>query len=189
MLKFKHIISIPTYNLMIHCFTFLQKPICYGGNQMTEYEAASLLAFGFGTIFILLLLMLIPYIFGAIGLYTMAKRANVGNEWLAFIPIGNAYIIGELIDDKLKWFTYGKSGGIKLLIILVGALVINIIPVLGNIVSFLVGIFWFVILHWLFEKYSDNAVIMTVINVITAGIAGSFIIFALRNKQLKPIIE
>lgn len=155
---------------------------------MTDLEAASLLALGLGTIVFFLLLMVVVYIFGAIGLYTMAKRANIQNEWLAFIPIVNTYIIGELIDDKLKWFTYGKTGGIKLLIILIGALVLGMIPVIGNIISFLVGIFWFVILHWLFEKYSENAVLMTIINVITAGVAGSLIIFGLRNNDRKTTI-
>jgi len=150
---------------------------------MTDYEAASLLAYGIGTLFLLFILLLIPYIFGAIGLYTMAKRANIGNEWLAFIPIGNAFIVGELIDEKLKWMTFGKSGGIKLLIICIGALVINVIPLLGNLISILFGLFWLVVYYWLFEKYSESAVVMTIINVITAGIAGAFITFALRNKE------
>lgn len=152
---------------------------------MTDYEVASLLAYSFGTLFLILILLFIPYIFGAIGLYTMAKRANISNEWLAFIPIGNAYIIGELIDEKLKWFTIGKSGGIKLLILCLGALVINIIPVVGNLVSILLGIFWLVVYYWLFEKYSESAVVLTIINVITAGLASAFIMFALRNKEAR----
>lgn len=150
---------------------------------MTDYEIASLLAFGIGTLFILFLLMLIPYIFGAIGLYTMAKRASIGNEWLAFIPIGNAYIIGELIDKKLNWFTFGKSGGIKLLIIFIGAFILNYVPVLGNLVSIIFGIFMLVVYYWLFERYSENAVLFTVLNVITIGLAGAFITFGLRNKE------
>ena len=69
---------------------------------MTDYEVASLLAVGLGTLVILLVFFFIAYIFSAIGLYSMAKRANINNEWLAFIPIGNAYIVGELIDERLK---------------------------------------------------------------------------------------
>ncbi|NSL51029.1 hypothetical protein [Calidifontibacillus erzurumensis] len=152
---------------------------------MTEYEAASLLALGFGFLFLLFVFLLVFYILGAIGLYSMAKRANVGNEWLAFIPIGNAYIIGDLIDEKMKWFTIGKSGGIKLLIITIGTIVLNNIPVIGNIISILFVIFWLVVFHWLFEKYSESAVILTIVNIITAGIASPFIIFALRNKEAR----
>ncbi|WP_458412915.1 hypothetical protein ACNQFZ_19210 [Schinkia sp. CFF1] len=152
---------------------------------MSDYEAASLFAYSMGTLFLILLLLFIPYIFGAIGLYRMAKRAEIGNEWLAFIPIGNAYIVGELIDAKLKWFTVGNSGGIKLLIICIGALVINIIPVIGSIISILLGIFWLVVYYWLFEKYSESAVVLTIVNVITAGIASAFITFALRNKEAR----
>ncbi|WP_017755415.1 hypothetical protein [Calidifontibacillus oryziterrae] len=155
---------------------------------MTEYEVASLLAYGIGTIFIFLLLFIVVYILSSFGLYTMAKRAEIKNEWLAFVPIGNAYILGELIDDKLDWITFGKSGGIKLLIIAIGSIVLNVIPILGTLFSFLVGIFGFVVLHWLFTKYSENAVLMTVINIITAGIAGAFIIFALRNKDPKTMV-
>ncbi|HHW39380.1 MAG TPA: hypothetical protein GXX18_19550 [Bacillales bacterium] len=150
---------------------------------MTDYEIASLLAVGFGTLFILLIFFLVVYLFGAIGLYSMAKRANINNEWLAFIPIGNAYIVGELIDERLKWFTVGSSGGIKLLIICLGAIVLNLIPVIGNIVAILIGIFWIVVYYWLFEKYSGSATVLTVVNVITGGLAGAFITFALRNKE------
>lgn len=150
---------------------------------MTDYEVASLLAVGLGTFFVLLILFLLVYLFGAIGLYSMAKRANINNEWLAFIPIGNAYIVGELIDERLKWFTVGSSGGIKLLIICIGAIVLNLIPVIGNIVAILVGIFWIVVYYWLFEKYSESATLLTIVNVITGGLAGAFIIFALRNKE------
>lgn len=150
---------------------------------MTDYEVASLLAVGFGTFFLLLSLFLIVYLFGAIGLYSMAKRANINNEWLAFIPFGNAYIVGELIDERLKWFTVGSSGGIKLLIICLGAIVLNLIPLIGNIVAILIGIFWIVVYYWLFEKYSESATILTVVNVITGGLAGAFITFALRKKE------
>ncbi len=150
---------------------------------MTDYEVASLLAVGLGTLFVLLILFLLVYLFGAIGLYSMAKRANINNEWLAFIPIGNAYIVGELIDERLKWFTVGSSGGIKLLIICLGAIVLNLIPVIGNIVAILVGIFWIVVYYWLFKKYSESSTLLTIVNVITGGLAGAFIIFALRNKE------
>ncbi|WP_102349078.1 hypothetical protein [Bacillus sp. Marseille-P3661] len=150
---------------------------------MTEYEAGGLVMLSFGALILFLLLLIIPYILSAVGLYNMAKRAQINNEWLAFVPIGNSYIIGELIDNKLQWFPFGSSGGVKLLIVTVGTIIINFIPILGTIIAFLIGIFWFVVFHWLYQKYSDSAVLLTIITVLTGGLAACIFIFALRNKE------
>ena len=36
------------------------------------------------------------YVFRALGLYTLAKNININNAWLAWIPVGDAYIMGAL---------------------------------------------------------------------------------------------
>ena len=40
------------------------------------------------------LCFLIVYIFQAVGLYTIAKRAGYGNKWMAFVPFFNMYYVG-----------------------------------------------------------------------------------------------
>ena len=38
------------------------------------------------------------YVFLAIGLYTLATRRGIKSAWLAWLPIGNMWIIGSLAD-------------------------------------------------------------------------------------------
>jgi hypothetical protein len=37
------------------------------------------------------------YIINAAALYRMAKKCSIENAWLAWIPIGNAYILGKVV--------------------------------------------------------------------------------------------
>lgn len=45
----------------------------------------------------------VVYAFQAIALYTIAKRAGIGNRWMAFVPFLNTYYIG-VVSDKNKIF-------------------------------------------------------------------------------------
>lgn len=62
---------------------------------------------------------LLLYIFGALGIMELAKKNNVPNPWMAFIPVANNYLIGklgfEIYSDKenknptLTWLMLGIS--------------------------------------------------------------------------------
>lgn len=59
------------------------------------------------------------YIFGALGLMALAKKNKLDNPWLAFIPIGNSYLLGKLgfevysskeeKNPTLTWILFGAS--------------------------------------------------------------------------------
>ena len=42
---------------------------------------------------------IISYIFSSLGMYTVANRRGIKNAWLAWIPVGNAWIIGSISDQ------------------------------------------------------------------------------------------
>ena len=42
---------------------------------------------------------LVLYILQSAGLYAIAKRRNIGNAWLAWIPVGYYWVAGSLSDD------------------------------------------------------------------------------------------
>ncbi|HQA08107.1 MAG TPA: hypothetical protein PLM20_08240 [Syntrophomonadaceae bacterium] len=64
---------------------------------MTEVQGVgALLAVG-GFILLFLLLGLVFYILFSLGLYTMAKRRDLPNAWLAWIPFAQIYTMGEVI--------------------------------------------------------------------------------------------
>lgn len=45
------------------------------------------------------ILCIVIYVFESLGLYTMAKRRGISNYGLAWVPVGNYWIIGRLADQ------------------------------------------------------------------------------------------
>lgn len=138
-----------------------------------------ILFFLLGTIGIFVfVVMFIPYLFMAFGLYRMAEREGMENSWFAFIPYVQYYIMGELISNKL-----GGNGGMKLLVGAAVSVILSFIPVLGVIIAIAYFVAYFVVLHWLMERYTDKAVLLTIFNIITGGFVGMLAIFFIRNNS------
>ncbi len=78
--------------------------------------------FGFSTILSLfsavpgMLIGLAAYIATAIGLYAIAKRRGIKNAWLAWIPIGNVWILGAISDHYRAVVTGQKKSRRKILL-------------------------------------------------------------------------
>lgn len=146
-----------------------------------------LLAAGGFILLVFLILGLVPYLLLSIGMMKMASNEGIENGWYSFVPVLNFYIWGQLIEKKLgKIELLDKiegNGGKKLLMIYLAGIVLSIIPVIGQIIPFLLFAFNIVIFHWLFEKYTKEPVLFTVLSVITGGFAGAIIVFILRNKK------
>ena len=83
-----------------------------------------------------MLIALAIYVFIAISLYSMASRRGIRHAWLAWVPIGNNWILGSL-SDQYRYLVKGKicrkrmilpalSGGILLLIpVMFGMVAVN----------------------------------------------------------------
>lgn len=56
-------------------------------------------------IIIFFIAIIIFYVFSSLGLMELAKKNNVSNPWLSFIPIGRHYLLG-----KLGYEVYEKNG-------------------------------------------------------------------------------
>ena len=90
------------------------------------------LAFLAGLSFLFVLVGIVLYLLFSFGLYTMAKRRNLENPWLAFIPVAQLYTMGELIGP-VKIANYNvDQPGLYLLAGAVGLWVLSLIPLLGN---------------------------------------------------------
>ena len=50
---------------------------------------------------------LISYVFTSLGYYTLAKRRGLNKPWLAWIPVGNVWIMGSL-SDQYRYVTRGR---------------------------------------------------------------------------------
>ena len=69
-----------------------------------------------GAIITGILIALIFYILQSIAFMKLAKRNNINHSWLAFIPVANTYIFGQIarLKKKLK-----KALGIYLPLIII----------------------------------------------------------------------
>lgn len=81
------------------------------------------------------------YVFSSLGLYSHAKRHNIKNPWLAWLPVGNHWVYGTLCDraaankpnkkmQYAKWMlglSAGSTGGLIVYVILVIAMVFSIL--------------------------------------------------------------
>jgi hypothetical protein len=130
-----------------------------------------------GFIIFLTLLGLICYIFLAIGLMKMAENLGISNAWLAWIPIGNYYIMGELVTSKMK-----DNGGKYALWAAILTFLISWIPILGGIITIAFAVFGCVLYYWIFEKYSENPVLHLILTILIPPYA-AFALFALRNRK------
>ena len=99
---------------------------------------------GFFLVFILLFYLLmfafavVSYIFTALGMYTIARRRGIHHAWLAWLPIGNAWLLGS-ISDQYQYVAKGRVrnrrkvllglslGMIALLVLMLIALVVMLI--------------------------------------------------------------
>lgn len=73
---------------------------------------------------------LVLYVLKAVGLYSMAKRRNVGGAWLAWIPIGQYWVAGA-IADQYKKTVKGKSSSNRIIML--------VLALLGWVVSGIAG--------------------------------------------------
>lgn len=56
---------------------------------------------------ILMAFCVVSYVFHALSLYTISKRRGIRNPWLAWIPVGNMWILGS-ISDQYNYVVKGK---------------------------------------------------------------------------------
>jgi uncharacterized membrane protein len=64
---------------------------------------------GFLLVFYLLILAfgVLPYVLQSLGMYTIAKRRGIHNPWLAWLPVGNIWILGS-ISDQYQYVVKGR---------------------------------------------------------------------------------
>ncbi len=136
---------------------------------------------------IIMTIGLLLHLVQAYGLYQMALRINEPNPWLAFIPFAQAYIIGQILGKVKVGDTVLEKPNLSYAIvgIVLGMFVAGNIPIFGGLVSLAGMIALYVVFYFLFDKYSENAVILIVIGVLTCGLAIPFIVAALRNNEPK----
>lgn len=137
-----------------------------------------------GIVMVLLLIILAFIIFGilywiltAIGLQMYAKKNNIDNTWLAWIPIAQSLYLLYIYDVKFK-------PQYKLL--LIGAISIGatiVLSFIGLSIPFIVFVMGYA-MFWLFKRHDVNLALQMVIMVITFGLSIPFQLMLLSRRSV-----
>lgn len=138
--------------------------------------------FALGIVFVTIAIIwgVAAYLLSAFALYTMARNEGREDAFLAFIPIINCKVQGDLIAKKLPSFMNPEAGW-KLFGVYVGIFILSFIPIVNILTGFLsvgLGIY---VMYAILERYADNAVLFTVIHVVTAGLFFPLHLFLVRK--------
>lgn len=87
---------------------------------------------------IMLAVAVVTYVFQSLAIYKMASRRGINNPWLAWVPVGNVWIMGSL-SDQYQYVVKGKvTNRRKILMGLEIALVV--VYLAFYVLAFIVGI-------------------------------------------------
>lgn len=154
---------------------------------------------------VLLLLGLVPYILGGIGMMTMAKRCSVPWYGLAWVPIGNLYVLGALADFY-AWNGKGKVTRSRVVlpavagVVFVLSLAMVVLAVLADLVepglmiwllvllllmvavSIAFSVLYYIAHYKVFQLFDpNNAVVFLILSIFIQILPGIFL-FVCRNK-------
>ena len=149
----------------------------------------------------ILVLLVVSMIFFALGLRRMSERADIKHTWLAWIPIFNYYLVGELAKDS----PLIKSGKRFLAITLIGlgvtfTSIFAFQLVLDSQTPFagVIGLFtWFILYlifiaylwighYFLLARYTKHALLLTLLSIFVSQLVLYFAVYALRDK---PVLD
>ncbi len=144
---------------------------------------SALAAVGAFLIVLCVLIGIALYVLFSIGLMKLAKNKGIENAWLAWIPIGQLYIMGKVIGT-FKIFDWEiPKAEMWLPLGFVIAVVLFLIPLIKAFVPlslFLASGFAF---YKLFAMYRPkNATLYTLLSMLL-GFMGPILVFVIRNDQ------
>jgi hypothetical protein len=131
------------------------------------------------------------YVLFAIGLYGLSKTEGTGNEWFAFIPILQLYIVGKILKEvKISTYTIPQLELVLPLApiaVLIAGSILGIIPLIGGLLELVLNLAFFIfsiiVMFNFYKRYrGDSATLMTVLSVILFFM-GPIYVFNLRNAK------
>lgn len=86
-------------------------------------------------------LIITSYVMGSLGMYTIAKRRGIRKPWLAWLPVGESWIMG-CISDQYQSVVKGKTTNRrKVLLILNIVYFVGFIAFMAQYVVMMIGLF------------------------------------------------
>ena len=158
---------------------------------MYDEAAFGLLAAFAGVFVVFGLVGLVGYVLMALGLQRMATNEGIENPWLAWIPVGNIWIMGKLIKTIELGSNKWEQAELILVIAVAGSILLAAIPVIGTIISLVVAVLMILVNYKLYKLYApEKAVMYLILTILFNMLAMGIILFMIKdNKQIVEIIE
>lgn len=128
------------------------------------------------------------YVLRSIGLYTLAKNRSIENAWLAWIPVGSSWLLGQIADDIN--FRQGKKTNYSLVLLVLtaasaaGGFSLVLLPfsaLLSAPLSIAVSVVYFIALYDIYQDYAPRqAVVFLVLSILLS--AQWLLLFILRGR-------
>ncbi|MDP4093782.1 MAG: hypothetical protein Q8920_10520 [Bacillota bacterium] len=117
---------------------------------------------------------IVLYILFSIGLYKIVKDRKMENEWLAYVPIAQLYILGKVIRKVKIFGSEIEYSEIILPVSLLVALILGGIPLLGLILGIGFMAFFYICIYKLFRMYKekDEAKTMLIVSIVSIVLMG-----------------
>lgn len=155
----------------------------------SDNGAFAILAFLGAFAFIFFILVIVFYVLASLGLYKLAQNAGIENPWLAWVPIGNLYILAKLVKSvKLGSFEVPRLE-IVLPVGSVAAAVLGSIPVLGWLVYIAYLVLLVLVFYKLFCIYRPEQATLWIILSIVLSFIGMPAIFLFIMRNDRPLTK
>lgn len=145
---------------------------------ITSAAILSTLGIIFGVIFSIVLYIIFSY-----SLYTMVKKRDMQNPWMAWIPFVNFYCVGKMVGP-ISIFKLSITNT-EIILPLAFALFIGLayIPLVGFILSASGLLVLVIAMNKLYQQFDpENSFILTIMTAILPVLATPIIMFIYRNK-------
>lgn len=155
-----------------------------------EAAVGLLVAFG-GVLLVFGIIGIVGYVLMALGLQRMATNEGIENPWLAWIPVGNVWIIGKLIKTIELGSNKWEQAELILVIAVAASILLTAVPVIGTIISLAVAVLLILVNYKLYKLYApEKAMMYLILTIIFNIIAMGIILFMIKdNKQVVEVIE
>ncbi len=146
-------------------------------------DIGAFLAAAAGLTFIMLIIFAALWTLKSIGLSQMAKNKGIENSWLAWLPVGDLFIMGTIVEEMNFFGIKINNLGLWFPVVCLMGGLLGGIPILGILLFIGVLVFQIAFIHKFFSLYTLQATLYTVLSVFFAFLYPIFI-FSLRHNPV-----